>query len=219
MKNLFNFESPVIQFLARVGDLILVNLLFLICCIPVITIGPALAGLNKVTQDLAHEEEQGIFRTFFRAFAQNFKQATGGWLMILLFLVGMGCYYLLVSIYLEGALATALYCLLAFLAIMVLAISSYLFPLLVRYDNTIKEHVFNAGILAVIKLPRTLGMMVLNLLPILLLFLSPQGFLQTLVFWLFIGFGFCNYLCSLLLVPVFRELESPEGTGNISLFK
>lgn len=219
MKNLFSLDNPAIQFLARVGDLILVNFLFLICCIPVITIGPALAGLTKMTQDIACEEEKGVFRTFFRAFGQNFKQATLGWLAILLFLSGLGCYFLLVKGFLEGALATALCWVLAILAALVLAIASYLFPLMVRYENTLKEHVFNSGILALIKLPRTIGLMLLNLLPLLLLALSPQGFLQTLVFWLFIGFGFCSYLCSILLTPVFKELEDPNGTKNMKLFK
>lgn len=219
MKNLFDFENPIIQFLARVGDLILVNFLFLICCIPVVTIGPALTGLHKITQDIANEEEQAVFRTFFRTFKQNFKQAIGAWLAMLLFALGLGCYYLLVHIYLEGTLATALYCLLAFLAVFALVIASYLFPLMVRYDNTLKEHTINAGILALIKFPRTIGIVLINLLPLLLLILSPQGFLQTLIFWLFIGFAFSSYLCSIILKPVFQELEAPEGTGNMKPFK
>lgn len=219
MKNFFSTDNPVIQFLARVGDLILVNFLFLICCLPVVTVGAALAGLNKMTQDIAAEEEKGVFRTFFRAFGQNFKQATGGWLAILLFLTGLGCYYLLIRAFLEGTLATALCWLLAILAALVLAIASYLFPLMVRYENTLKEHVFNAGILALLKLPRTIGLMVLNLLPVLLFALSPQGFVQTLIFWLFIGFGFCSYLSSVILLPVFRELEDPKAKGNMKLFQ
>lgn len=219
MKNLFSMDNPVIQFLARVGDLILVNFLFLLCSIPVVTIGPALAGLNKMTQDIANEEEKGVFSTFFRAFGQNFKQATASWLVLLLFLVGLGCDYLLIRGFLEGVLATALLCLLAFLAAMILSIASYLFPLMVRYENTLKEHIINAGILAIVKLPRTVGLLALNLLPVLLLWLSPQGFVQTLIFWLSIGFGFCSYLSSLLLIPVFKELEDPKIKGNIKLFK
>lgn len=219
MKNLFSLENPLIQFLARVGDLILVNFFFLICCIPIVTIGPALTGLHKMTQDIVAEEEKGVIVTFFRTFKENFKQATLGWLAVLLFVIGLTCYFFLVWLFLDGTLATVLYWVLGFLIVMVATIASYLFPLMVRYENTLKEHVFNAGILAVIKLPRTIAIVFLNMLPLLIFVISPETFLQTLVFWLFIGFGFTSYLTSTLLAPVFRELEGPNGKNNLTVFK
>lgn len=217
MKNLFSIENPIIQFLARVGDLILVNFLFLICSIPIVTIGASLAGLNKVTQDIACDEEKGVFKTFFRAFRDNFKQATIAWLAILLFIVGMTCYFLLARVYLQGTLATVANVVLIILIAMVVCIASYLYPLIVRYDNSLKEHVFNAGILAVIKLPRTVVIAFLTILPFLIFALSIQTFFNTMVFWLFLGFGFCSFLNNSLLTKVYRELEDPKGTGNIKV--
>lgn len=217
MKNLFNIDNPVIQFLARVGDMILTNVLFLICCIPIVTIGASIAGLNKVMQDAATDGEKGVFKTFFGAFRDNFKQATVAWLAIVLFLGGMVCYFLLVATYFEGTLATVANVVLAILVVIVLAIGAYLFPLMVRYDNTLKEHVLNAGILAVIKLPRTVAIVFLTVLPFLIFFVSVTTFFSTLVFWLCIGFAFCAFLSSLLLVKVFAELEDPKGTGNMKV--
>lgn len=215
MKNIFHAENPGVRFLAKVADLILVNFLFLLCCIPVVTIGPALAGLNKMTQDIAQDREKGVLATFFRAFRENFRQAMVSWLMILLFLAGLGCYYLLIRGFLTGTLATVLSWLLGLLAILVLAVAAYLFPLMVRYENTLKEHVLNAGILAAMKLPRTAGLLIVNLLPVLLLWQYTQAFVQSLIFWLFLGFGLCSYLCSRLLLPVFRELEDAKETKNL----
>ena len=62
MKSLFSMDNPFIQFLARVGDLMCVNALFLICSIPVFTLGASAVALRKVTQDMACDEEKGILK-------------------------------------------------------------------------------------------------------------------------------------------------------------
>lgn len=211
MKNFFNMDNPFIQFLARVGDLMCVNALFLICSIPIFTIGASAAALHKVTQDLACDEEKSLLKTFFMAFRGNFKQATLSWLFVLLFYVGMGCNLLLVQTYCSGTLAAVLRCLLGAVIILMLAETAYLFPLIVRYDNTLREHAINAGVLAIVKLPRTIALVLLNILPVLILMISPGTFLETLVFWLTLGFGFSSYLGSVLIVPVFKEMEAPGG--------
>ena len=211
MKSLFNLDNPFMQFLARVGDLILANFLFLICSLPVITIGPALTGLHKVTQKIADDSLNSTVKTFFEGFRENFRQAAVSWAGLLIFLICMVCNYLLIISYFTGNTAKVLKALLFFLVCVVLGISAYLFPLMVRYENTLVNHIRNAGILAVIKLPRTLGMLLLNNLPFLLLYFSIPTFSKTFVFWLVIGFGFTSYISSIWLLPVFREMEAPKG--------
>ena len=66
MKNLLDLEGPLFQYLSRVGDLIILNALFLLCCIPVVTVGASTAALNKMTQDLVHETEGGVLKGFSR---------------------------------------------------------------------------------------------------------------------------------------------------------
>lgn len=215
MRELFNIESPFMQLLTRVGDLIIVNFLFLVCCVPIVTIGAATAALHKVTQDIVHDTDNGIVKTFFRAFRNNFRQATALWLLMLLFAAAMVCNYLLISGFVTGVLATVLKALLAAAAVLVLVMAAYMFPLMVRYTNTMRELAVNALILAVVKLPRTVGLLFLSALPLLILLLSLETFLNTLVFWLAIGFGFTAYMSATLLKPVFGELES----GNVQLMK
>ena len=81
MKNLFNLDNPFVQFLSRVGDLIIVNTLFLLCCVPVVTVGASAAALHKVSQAIILDEDNGTIKTFFRGFRENFRQATALWLM------------------------------------------------------------------------------------------------------------------------------------------
>lgn len=217
MKNLFHPDNPFFQFLSRVGDLILLNVLFLLCCIPIVTIGAAQAALAKVTQDYVMENDGGVLKPFLRAFKANFKQATIVWLMELVILVGLVSDLLLIMTYFTGTLATVMYTLLIVLAILVVCVSSYMIPLLVRYENTLRQHLSNAVVLAVIKLPKTVGMVVLNLLPLLIALLSLNVFVQTLIFWIAIGFGFVAYVESNMLKSVFEELE--KGNESVTVFK
>ena len=80
----------------------------MLCCLPVVTVGASLAAMHKVTQAMALDEDNGIVKTFFRGFRENFKQATALWLMMLFFAAAMGCNYLLISGFTVGTLATVL---------------------------------------------------------------------------------------------------------------
>ena len=215
MRNLFNLDNPFVQFLARVGDLIIVNVLFLLCCLPVVTAGASIAAMHKVTQAMALDEDNGIVKTFFRGFRENFKQATALWLMMLFFAAAMGCNYMLIAGFVAGTLATVLKGALVVAIGLVLVMAAYMFPLMVRYTNTLRELATNALILAVVKLPRTVGLFLLSCMPLLILALSLETFLNTMVFWLAIGFGFTAYMSASLLKPVFAELE----TGNVQVMK
>lgn len=70
-----NLDSPVIVFLTTVADFMMLNILFILCCAPVITIGPAVSALYTITMREARHEGGYIFKPFFKAFKNNFKQA------------------------------------------------------------------------------------------------------------------------------------------------
>ena len=58
--------------------------------------------------------------------------------------------------------------------------------------------------------------LVTALLPLLVMLVSMQVFVSTLIFWVIIGFAFVSYVQSTLLRPVFRQLEAPDGP-NVQL--
>ena len=74
----------------------------------------------------------------------------------------------------------------------------------------------NSAILAVVKLPRTIAMMFLTLLPLLIALVSMNAFVSTMIFWVIIGFAFISYAQASLMRPVFRQLEKAEGP-NVQL--
>ena len=204
MRNLFNYENPFIQFLVRVGDLIILNVLFILCSAPVVTLGASLTALHRVTQNMLFEQEEPLLKAFFRAFRQNFKQSTLAWLV-----------ELLVMAYFNGGLAKAMYILVAVLAILVAGVYAYLMPLIARYENGMRQQVNNAVVLAIIKLPKTLLLVFLNLLPVILVLISVPVFVQTLIFWVVIGFAFVSFIESSILKPVFQQLE--KGNESVTI--
>ena len=215
MHNLFHYENPFIQFLVRVGDLMILNLLFLVCALPVVTLGASLTALHRVTQNMLFEQEEPLIKAFFRAFRQNFKQSTLVWLVELVVIVSLVCDVLLVMAYFDGSLARTMYILVAVLAILVAGVFSYLMPLIARYENGTRQQVNNAVVLAIIKLPKTVLLMLLNLLPVILLLISVPVFVQTLIFWVIIGFAFVSFLTSSILKPVFQQLE--KGNSSVTI--
>lgn len=205
-----NYDSPFFQFLCRVADLMIVNLLFLICSVPLVTVGASLAGMTKVTQNISLNAERGVIRTFFKGFRDNFKQATVVWLVIAVFIASLVCDMLLINGFVTGVAATVLRGLLVVLALACLAVASYLFPLLVRYENSLKEHTMNALILTIYKLPRTVALVALNAVPFVLLWFSVVTFLKSLAFWVIIGCAVISYLDNSLLAAVLAQLEKRD---------
>lgn len=215
MRNLFNYENPFIQFLVRVGDLMILNVLFILCSAPVVTLGASLTALHRVTQNMLFEQEEPLLKAFFRAFRQNFKQSTLAWLVELVVIVSLVCDVLLVMAYFNGGLAKAMYILVAVLAILVAGVYAYLMPLIARYENGMRQQVNNAVVLAIIKLPKTLLLVFLNLLPVILVLISVPVFVQTLIFWVVIGFAFVSFIESSILKPVFQQLE--KGNESVTI--
>lgn len=214
IRNLITLDNPVFQLLEKIFNLMVANLLFILCCIPVVTIGASVAGMLQVAQDQIFNEDQPVIRRFFSAFRQNFKQATAAWLMLLIFLIGMGGNAMLIIAYLNGWVSQILKIVVGVLVALVVCIMSYLFPLITRYRNSMREHLNNSLILTVAKLPRTILMAVLNTIFFWISFFSMQMFLSTMVFWFVFGFAFIAYTDTRILSPVFRQMEK-ENTVDL----
>ena len=212
MKDLLNPEGVFFQFLSRVGDLIILNVLFLICCVPIVTVGAAYAALCKVCMDMVYEQEAGMVKGFFLAFKENFKQATVVWIVELIVIVSLVCDGMLILTFMPGS--RVMYILLGVLAFLVLCVCTHMTPLLIRYRNGLRQHLSNAMVLAVIRLPRTLLMIVVSCAPLIVLALSvlqaSTVFFDTLVFWLAIGCAVMAYINMNLYKGVYNKLEEEK---------
>lgn len=185
----------------RIADLLLLNVYFLLTCIPIFTIGAACTALYSVCFRLGTDREEGITKTYFRSFRDNFRQGTLLWLVIALCGV-TAC----INIYLFYMMPSGLhYCFILFVIafILVLLISALTFPLLSQFDNDNKSTLRNALILSIGYLPRSLLIAVLNVFPFALLFLNFYAFLQAGFFWIALYFSTAAWINTFLLKKIF----------------
>lgn len=98
MKGLFSYDSALMRVLGFIADLFITNLLFLACCLPVVTVGPAWAGLHTAMRTLADpEDDSSCVKAFFRGFGAGTVQIGAAWLLFLV-LDGILGYSLLMSL-------------------------------------------------------------------------------------------------------------------------
>lgn len=203
--NLLNENNVVHIFLNKIGDIILVNLLFILCSIPVVTIGPSLTALYHCMLRTVKDNNNGTAKTFFRAFKENFRQSFLIWLAILAaaFILTTNALFLrehpgsLSQILLYGTYAALVLLFVFFL---------YIFPVIAAFANTLKALSRNAFLLAFMHFPTTLAMAVLTVFPMYMTYLDTKLLPLYSCCWIFFGFGLIAFLNSLLLYRFFREL-------------
>ncbi len=208
MNHFINPDNPVMNFLGKLLDCILLNLLWLVCSLPLFTLGASTSALFYCTQKLADDTGLSIRQDFFHSFRQNFREGTK--LSCLMILIA-AAFFFSGRFYRQRALATPMFMIglglyLVFLIVFGI-ITLYAFPLLARYNNDWKGTLKNAFLVGIRYPVCTLVMAGIHFL---IYFAAIHYFTPVI----FLGEGFAAFLCSCLLKPVFRKLENPRGTQN-----
>ena len=84
MDKLFDLDNPFFRFISKLVDVIWLNILWLIFSIPMVTIGASTTAMFSVTMKMARDKEGYVFQGFWKAFKENFKQATIIWIILLI---------------------------------------------------------------------------------------------------------------------------------------
>ena len=199
MKKIFDMDNPFMQALSVAADLLAMNVLALLCCLPVITAGAGLTAMNDLAIHLTRQEETYLVKPFFRSFSDNWKQSTLLWLIFLAAAAILYFDYHAAAVY-----APLLRYPIAAIGILLLALMIYAFALQARYENTIGGTLKNAVSLAIAYFPRTLGIVVFTLAFWLLAIHFYRFGIPVLVLF---GLSLPCYVGSLLLRGVFEKLE------------
>ncbi|MDE7017863.1 MAG: DUF624 domain-containing protein [Lachnospiraceae bacterium] len=205
MGRIFDLESPFMRFLNLVADLMILNFLMVICCLPVITIGAASTGMYYVLLKMVRGEEGYLIRGFFKSFKQNFKQATILWMiMLLIIFIYIGDF--LIFSYSGLKFPKVLVIIILAVALVLLIVSIYVFPVLSRFDNTVKNTVKNAFCMSVLNLPKTALLLILAVLPAVVLYFSSYAAIFVFLF----GISVPAYFSAHLYSGIFKKFE-PEA--------
>lgn len=209
MKRWLAADSRLMLFLSKVLDVAVAGIWFLLCCIPVITIGPALTAMYYAVEKSICRSEGYLTREYFRCFRQNFRQALAVWGIILGIFLLMSFNILMLmgmNLGVAGIALSAVYFAVIFL---VLIVSGYCFPVLSRFECTVKGLFQTVVQMAVSHLRDTIFLLILQLV-----FVGGMTFgfwyLPLLVFFLP---GMVMMLQSRVMEPVMKSYL-PENQGE-----
>lgn len=205
MGKIFDLDSPIMRFLSKMADLMILNFVALICCIPIVTIGASMTALHYVLLKMVRNEEGYIIKSFFKSFKQNFKQATIIWLAILVFII-IFVIDLFVFNYSGITFPKVFRVILLVLVFFASMMICYVFPLLSRFENTILQTVKNALLMSILSFPKTLLMLIVYALPVVAWYFTPMA----MPFIFLFGISVPAYAAAMLYSGTFKKFEPEE---------
>lgn len=208
-KMIFDINSPLWRFMGFLGDLVCVNLLFLLTSVPVITLGASITAMNDVFFKLREKRDNGLVRDYFRAFAGNFGKSTVIWLLYLVFLAG--CVLNFNAVFHTDLPQKKVIMIILGAVIFLLSTTvMYSLAMFARFDNDLKDTVSKAFVISILCFPYTVLMTLLLGVSFLISIENLLYLLYAFAFWFLIGFGLVGYLCSRLFLRAFRRFTRQE---------
>lgn len=210
MKSIFSIDSPVVQKLSFFFDFMMINMIYILCCVPIVTIGAARAALFTCGNAWAKKDDAGAM-AFLKAFFKNLKTATPVWLVMLavgLFLAWDAFLLMNNSLPMEWLLWVVL----VVVAFFYVVVSSQLFQMVSHYNCTVKQYIKNAllvGIAHPLCLVVNIG---LAIMPYFAFFYNFTAFLQLTLVWILGIFSFQGYLSGVMSKKFYQRITE-EITG------
>ena len=204
MRKILSYDSLLVRLFHTVTNIMFVNILWLLCSLPVVTMGAATTAAYYVFYRNITGEDDAVIKPFFKAFKQNFAQATLLWLPLLLIGIVLA---LDVTFVLANYMNTfhVLWVATAVIGLLYLIIISHCFAIMGRFDAPIKQLIGNCFLVFLLNFLRSCATLLLTVaLPLVLIFM-PQLVVTTLPLWLILVFGLCMYLNAKMFLSSFEK--------------
>ncbi|MDO4295732.1 MAG: DUF624 domain-containing protein [bacterium] len=219
MGGLFNLDNPLWRFMGKLADLMLLNLLWILCSIPIVTMGASTTAVYYVTLKLVKDEEGYTARSFFKSFKENFKQSTIMWLIILVVCVILGVdLRLYISAMGSGGNVQRAMAILFFSLAVIFGLTvMYVFPLQAKFINPIKRTFINAFFMSIRHLPYTLLMIVITVFYFGCVLFIPQMSLFVIVFGITLPAFLNSYFYEKIFERYIPKDEKASKTEELSM--
>ena len=202
----FGIDNPFFGFMSRLGDLLILNILFVATCIPVVTIGMSCAALYRVALRMARKESNYVAREYFRACREEWKKSTVIWILFL----ATGA-LLFFDVLVAGEMWSALNVAVGVLILIWAFLFTWAFPLQARFENPVRVTLKNAMYMSVRYLPFTLLMTVLNAVPAVCIVLGSAVTALAVPIYIAVGFSLTARINAVLLDRSFRNYVPEEA--------
>lgn len=196
-------DSPLMRFLTKIADLMVLNILFCVTSIPLITIGASWTALYSVTLKMVRDEEGSVSRSYFRSFRQNFRQATLLWLGVLVVLTLLVLDIRVLNGMAGGTAPGLLRVGVEILALLGIMVLQYLFPSLARFEASLADTLKNACMMALAHLPKTALMTAAAVGAVWITLINNTTIAVGLMVWPLIGFSLMAFGNSGILRKIF----------------
>lgn len=203
MSKLFRMDSPLMRFLTKIADLMVLNILFCVTSIPLITIGASWTALYSVTLKMVRDEECSVSRSYFRSFRQNFRQATLLWLGVLVVLALLVLDIRVLNGMAGGTAPGLLRVGVEILALLGIMVLQYLLPSLARFEASLADTLKNACMMALAHLPKTALMTAAVVGAVWITLINNTTIAVGLMVWPLIGFSLMAFGNSGILRKIF----------------
>ena len=193
-QDLFAPESPLMSGLGRLTMILVTAFLWTLTSLPVITVGASSSAVFYVMLKAQRGEEGNYIKDYFRAFRENFKQSTVCWLLLL----ALGLVFGFSAFYYDhlDQWTTFLFGALIALTAVVLI---YVFPIISRFSNSLRNILMMALLLPFKNLGWTLALAAMAAAVVLIcIYFTPL---------LFFGYGLFAYCASFIFPKIFKPLE------------
>lgn len=210
----WSFDSPIMEKLGLVGDIIILNFIYLLSCLPIITIGAANSSLYFVTMKMVRGENVQILREYFMALKKNFRIGALSGLMILTAGILIWVDFHLISV-LNDSTKTIFGFVLGLILAAVILISTYIFPYIARFETNLKTVFKDSLFLSISQFPLTLLLVGLNLGIVLLIIFSPRLFTIMLLIFTFFGFALFAYVKSKIYTKIFLKIIDKNSSAKL----
>jgi uncharacterized membrane protein YesL len=200
------------QKMTTITNLIILNALWIICSIPIITMGAATTAMYSVLFAYRRQETDSVLKPFFSAFKKNFRRSTLCWIVLLVLILALA-YDAIVLIF--GAEMQLFLCIpVIIIGLMVVITVVYIFPQIALFENKTIPMIKNGFLLFVLYPLQSIAVIILTLLPLILLLFIPQLFWFSILLWTLIGISLCAKINCFLLSKIFERYipKSEEET-------
>lgn len=205
MKNIT--DHIIFRFLSRITDFFLLNILWIIFSIPLFTMGASTAALYSVMFKLIQKNESYIAREFFYTFKNNFRQGTACWFGFLLLQLILAADFLIIRQMDLAFLGNILFVFLFIIEFFVISMNLYAYALIARYTLSLPAVIKNSFLLSFGRLPYSILMIFICLLPIIVTCLNLYTLLAGILFYLTIGLSLICWIICHIFLYIFKILD------------
>lgn len=205
MSKIFDYDGKVFGVLGKAGDLFIMNILFIITCIPIVTIGAAMTALYGVMKKMVKNEEGYIIGSYFKLFKENFKQSTVMWIICLAAMLLSAVDIYICSLMPSGMVPTFISVFMLMFAALINVWLIYGVTLQSTFDNTLRYTMLNAAIMTFKHLPLSVVMLVIHISPLLAVLFLTKYLHIWLPLILLIWFSLAAYVNSFILNRIYEK--------------